>query len=227
MKRMNIFTGLTGFERALWAVSAAAIVGAFALSGSGDWLTAAASLIGVTALIFIARGYVAGQVLIVIFSLIYGLISLRLRYYGELITYVGMTAPMAILTAVEWLRHPYKGTREVEVSRLSRRRIIVMLAAGAAVTVAFYFILRALGNASLLVSTVSVTTSFAASYLTWCRSPWYAIGYAANDLVLIVLWAAASAQDISHLPMAVCFVMFFVNDLYGFVSWRRMQRRQA
>lgn len=102
-----------------------------------------------------------------------------------------------------------------------------MLAAGAAVTVAFYFILRALGNASLLVSTVSVTTSFAASYLTWCRSPWYAIGYAANDLVLIVLWAAASAQDISHLPMAVCFVMFFVNDLYGFVSWRRMQRRQA
>lgn len=226
MKRANFLSCLTGFERGLWAVSVAAIAGAFLLSGGGDLLTVIASLIGVTALIFVAKGCVAGQVLTVVFALVYGVISLRFRYYGEMITYLGMTAPMAVLAAVEWLRNPFKGTREVTVRRLTPGRIAATAVAAAAVTAVFYFILRALGNASLLFSTLSVTTSFIASALTFLRSPWYAVGYAANDLVLIVLWTVACTQDISSLPMVVCFVMFFANDMYGFVNWRRMQRRQ-
>lgn len=41
------------------------------------------------------------------------------------------------------------------------------------------------------------------------------------------LWILASARDISSLPMVFCFVMFLANDLYGFVNWRRMQRKQS
>ena len=29
------------------------------------------------------------------------------------------------------------------------------------------------------------------------------------------------------LPVIICFVMFLVNDLYGFVSWKRMEKRQT
>ena len=95
-----------------------------------------------------------------------------------------------------------------------------------AVTTLFYFILGALGTASLWVSTISVATSWVAVYLSWLRSPYYAIGYAANDVVLIVLWVMASLRDGSQLPMIFCFVMFLANDLYGFVNWRRMQHKQ-
>ena len=63
--------------------------------------------------------------------------------------------------------------------------------------------------------------------LTYLRSPYYALGYAANDVVLIVLWVLASVVDISYLSMVVCFIMFLVNDLYGFINWRRMQRKQG
>ena len=112
------------------------------------------------------------------------------------------------------------------MSRLSKRQKRLMVVLAAMVTVGFYFILGALGNASLAVSTVSVTTSFLASYLTVCRSPFYALAYAANDMVLIVLWVQASLIDISCVPMVVCFVMFFANDMYGFVNWRSMMHRQ-
>jgi nicotinamide riboside transporter PnuC len=71
-----------------------------------------------------------------------------------------------------------------------------------------------------------VATSFSASYLTYLRSPYYGIGYGANDVVLIVLWAIASAKDLAYLPMVACFVMFLANDIYGFINWRRMRRRQ-
>ena len=45
-------------------------------------------------------------------------------------------------------------------------------------------------------------------------------------MVLIVLWTLAAAENTSHLSVIICFVMFLVNDLYGFVSWKRMEKRQ-
>ena len=143
-----------------------------------------------------------------------------------MITYLLMTSPIAIMSVISWIRHPYKDTSEVTVSRLSRKTVLALFALAALVTVLFYFILKALGNANLLVSTISVTTSFLASALTLLRSPYYALAYAANDVVLIVLWIMASVSDISYLPMIACFLMFFANDVYGFVNWRRMQKRQ-
>jgi len=227
MKFKNPFTELTRFELILWLTSICAIAISAFLAGSNDFLNTIASLIGVTALIFISRGYIIGQVLVVIFSVFYGIISFYFSYYGEMITYLCMTAPMAIVSIVSWIKHPYKDSNEVEVNRVTKKQTAVMLILTVIVTIAFYFILSALNNANILFSTISVTTSFIASYLTFLRSPYYAIGYATNDLVLIVLWTLATIDSISYLPMVVCFIMFFFNDIYGFVSWRRMQRRQA
>jgi hypothetical protein len=83
-----------------------------------------------------------------------------------------------------------------------------------------------MGNASLAVSTLSVSTSFLASALTFLRSPYYALAYAANDAVLIILWIIAAVGDLSCLSMVLCFVMFLANDLYGFFNWRRMEKMQ-
>ena len=94
-------------------------------------------------------------------------------------------------------------------------------------TIGFYFILRALGNASLPLSTLSITTSFCASYLMYVRSPYYAVAYALNDIVLIGLWIIACTSDIGYLPVVVCFVCFFLNDMYGFYNWKRMKKLQA
>ncbi len=227
MKLRNPFSDLTKFERGLYGVSVLSVLLTFLLPGGRDPLTIIASLIGVTALIFVAKGYVIGQVLTVVFAAFYGIISFFFRYYGEMITYLGMTAPIAALTVVSWLRHPYAGTKEVRVHRLTRGQFGFMAVSAAAVTAVFYFILRALGNANLLFSTVSVTTSYIASFLTLFRSPFYAPGYAANDLVLIILWVLAAREDPGCLPMIVCFAAFFANDMYGFFAWRRMQARQA
>ena len=43
---------------------------------------------------------------------------------------------------------------------------------------------------------------------------------------LILLWTLAAVENISYLSVIICFVMFLVNDLYGFVSWKRMEKRQ-
>ena len=218
----------TKAELALWICSVALIVIAFCIWDRVNFLTLAASLIGVTSLIFCAKGNPVGQVLIIIFAVLYGIISWMVAYYGEMITYVGMTAPMAVYALIVWLKHPFAGKRsEVKVNRLRAREYLFMFLLAAAVTAAFYFILEAFHTANLIPSTISVTTSFIAVYLTARRSPFYALAYAANDVVLIVLWSMAAAADPSCLSVVICFCVFLVNDLYGFVNWMRMQRRQA
>ena len=225
-KPRNPFADLTVFERMLWGVSVAVIVLSAVMMGGADLLSVTASLIGVTALIFVAKGYVIGQLLTVVFAVFYGIISFGQQYYGEMITYLGMSSPMAIAAAIAWLKNPFRDTREVSVRPMTRMTVVWLSAATVAVTAAFYFILGAMGNASLAVSTLSVTTSFLASALTFLRSPYYALAYAANDVVLIVLWIIAAADDLSCLSMVLCFVMFLANDLYGFFNWKRMEKTQ-
>ena len=227
---LTSFKSLTKFEKGLWLTSLAVTLLSYLLSyffsGNGDLLNLIASLIGVTALIFVAKGHVLGQLLTVVFAVFYGIISVIFTYYGEMITYLFMTAPMAVIAAIEWMRNPYKDTQEVKVHKVTKKQLTVMWLLAILVTVLFYFVLKALNTANLVFSTISITTSFVASYLTFLRSPYYAIGYSANDVVLIVLWILASMENISYLPMVACFVMFLFNDLYGFYNWRRLQKKQ-
>ena len=187
-----------------------------------------ASLIGVTSLIFNAKGNPIGQFLMIIFSSLYGFISYTFSYFGEMATYLGMTAPMALVALISWLRNPYKGNKsEVKVNRISKKEHIFMWVMTVIVSLIFYFILANFHTANIIPSTISVTTSFLAVYLTFRRSPYFALGYAANDIVLIILWTLAVLEDISYASVIVCFIAFLVNDIYGFLSWRKMEIRQT
>ena len=168
-----------------------------------------------------------GQVLTVIFSIFYAIVSMSFQYYGEMITYMFMTAPIAVISVISWIRHPYQGKQtEVEVHHISLKEGAVITVLSLVVTAIFYFILKALGNNNLVFSTISITTSFLASALMFRRSPYYALAYGANDIVLIVLWTMASIENPAYIPMIVCFAMFLLNDLYGFFNWSRMKKRQ-
>ncbi len=226
-KVKSLINYFTKAEIFLWCTSVTLILVSFIIFDRESFLTLSASLIGVTSLIFNAKGNPFGQLLMVVFSLLYGIISLTFAYYGEMITYLGMTAPMAVFALISWIRNPYNGNRaEVKVNRLSKKELIFMVLLTAVITWIFYYILAAFNTANLIPSTISVTTSFLAVYLTFRRSPFYALGYAANDIVLIILWVMATISSISYLSVVVCFIIFLINDIYGFISWSKMQKRQ-
>lgn len=229
MKKTKPFNSyFTKAELVLWSASVLLIILSFALFDRKNFLILVASLLGVTSLIFCAKGNPAGQLLMVVFSVLYGIISFSFSYYGEMITYLGMTAPMALFSLVSCMRHPYAGNKsEVEVNRISRKEAVFAFVLTFFVTVAFYFILDFFNTANLLPSTLSVSTSFLAVYLTFRRSEYYAIAYAANDVILIILWILASVKDMSYLSVIICFFIFLINDLYGFYNWQRMRKKQS
>ncbi len=215
-------------EIILWCSSVMMIILSFIIFDRENYLTLAASLVGVTSLIFNAKGNPFGQLLMIIFSLLYGIISYTFHYYGEMITYLGMTMPMATFALISWLKNPYKGNKaEVKVNTISRIETVFMWIITVLVTVIFYFILKKFNTANIIPSTLSVTTSFLAVYLTFRRDPHFALAYATNDIVLIVLWILASITDTRYISVVVCFIAFLINDIYGYISWHRMKIIQS
>ena len=213
-------------EMLLWLFEVALIIASFCIFDRTGFINLIASLIGITALLFCAKGNPIGQALVILFSAFYGIISFGFSYYGEMITYLGMTAPMAVIALVSWIKHPSENRSEVKIRALKKSDIIIMIPATIAVTVVFYFILRFFGTANLLTSTISVTTSFSAAFLAFKRSPYYAIAYILNDIVLMVLWSMAAFENISYLSVIVCFFAFFINDAYTFINWKRLEKKQ-
>ncbi|MBQ8086414.1 MAG: nicotinamide mononucleotide transporter [Lachnospiraceae bacterium] len=225
---MNIIQSiknLNKYELLLWMCSVLLLTITFIINPNKDLLNFIATIVGVTSLILNAKGDALGQVLMVIFSILYGIISFKFRYYGEMITYVGMTGPIAALSVVTWLRNPYS-EREVKVSHMNLKKWVLLTLSTIAVTWLFYYILRYFDTPNLFFSTISITTSFAAATLTMLRSPYYAVFYSLNDIILIILWVLATLETPSYYTMILCFVVFLINDIYGYYSWRKMRKRQ-
>lgn len=221
------FSNFTKRDYIIWLGSLAVILLVNVATAGSDFLTLIATLLGVTALIFAAKGNVWAQFFMIVFSILYGVISYRFRYWGEMITYLGMTMPMAIWAAITWIKNPSgKGRSEVQIQKLSSAKWVWLAIATVIVTVVFYFILKYFDTPNLLFSTISVTTSFAAATLTMLRSSYYAVCYAANDLVLVVLWVFASTKNPQYIPVVVNFIIFFFNDMYGFISWRKREQNE-
>ncbi len=75
---MNIFQSikrLKWYETLIWSISVVTIHISFFMFSERNPYTLITSLIGVTALIFVAKGDVFGQVLTVIFALFYGIFA--------------------------------------------------------------------------------------------------------------------------------------------------------
>lgn len=214
-------------EIVLWCFSTTSIIVSFCIFDKANYSTLLATILGITSIILNAKGNPLGQLLMIIFSFFYGIISYQTNYYGEMITYLGMTMPMAVFSLISWLKNPYNENKlEVKINYISRRETVFMLNLTVLITIIFYFILNTLNTANMIPSTLSVTTSFIAVYLTFRRNPYFSIAYAANDIILIILWSMMTTKDITYFSVVICFVAFLINDIYGYINWCKMAKRQ-
>ncbi len=119
---------LSKHDRILWICSLLIVFISNISVPNFDPLTLAAALIGVTSLVFAAKGNVWAQILMIVFSILYGIISFRFRYWGEMITYLAMTMPMAVCSKITWLKNPSKENKnEVQIQKLTSTHIIGLI----------------------------------------------------------------------------------------------------
>lgn len=210
----------------VWGISVFLILISRVFSSGGGIMNTVTSLLGVTAIIFVAKGQVLGQVLLASFALLYGIVSYFQSYYGETAICIFLSLPLAAFAIITWYKNPYDKSGEVTIRALKKKDWFVLIPLTCVVTSVMYFILSFIGTANITWSTFSIATSFFAAGLTVLRSPYFALGYVFNDIVLIVLWISAAIVDPSSISMVFCFLGFLLNDSYSFICWKMREKTQ-
>ena len=228
-RRKKLFGEWNLFEILLLSVSLCVTVIVFSVGKEKDLWTFLSSVTGIVCVIFTAKGNPIAQYLSIFFAVCYAVASYRSRYYGETIIYLFLMLPIHVACIVSWLKNrKTPESAEVKINSLCPREYLLLGLADVLVTVAFYFLLKALHTDELVISTISLVSSVSAAYLMLRRSEYYAVCFIANDLILLALWGLRVYRfGIAYLPSIVTFSVFLINDVYGFIAWRKRKKSQA
>lgn len=123
---------------------------------------------------------------------------------------------------------PFEIIYVVSVNKIHKKEVLLIAVGSIIATFAFYFLLKALNTNELIVSTLSLIFSLIASYLMLRRNKYYAIAFLADDIVSIVMRSLVIASiGISYLPTLICFCVYLINDVYGFIHWIIEEKKQG
>ncbi len=211
-------------ELALYIAGLALIIVMSACFGA-SWTSALAGIFGLSCVLFSAKGKIISIFFTWIMIVFYSLLSYKNKYYGEVFINIFMMFPMTVVQLAAWLKNLGKDY-VVKVNSIKKTEIIIVFAVAAAAFVAFYFILRALNTSQLIFSTVSIVTSVLATYFHSRRSRYGFLAFLVNDAVLCVLWLLATLQDVKNIAMLTAVSLYVISDIYGFISWGILQKRQ-
>lgn len=216
------------FEICFLIFSSLIISFCFLLSPDKNILSLMISLLGIITVITGAKGLVVSPFLNIIYNILYIILSYYQSFYGEVLIYSFILTPINIFTIISWLKNRSKENENiVKVNKIQTKEYILLSFITILVTTSFYFLLKELNTKSLIISTLSLTDSFVASYLLFRRSSNYAIIFIINDIILIALWFTTTLNDgLAHLPVILSFVIFLINDIYGLILWKIREKNQ-
>ena len=223
---IKFFKTWTKFEISFLIISMSLITTCYFLGADKNILSLITSLVGVFSILTVAKGLVAAPIICITYNILYSIISLTQGYYGEAIIYIFLMIPISILSIISWKKNKNKEKQDnVTVNKIKPKEFVYIFLVTILATILFYFLLKLLNTNELIISTVSLISSLMAAYLMLRRSSYYALAYMVNDLILISLWTMSVINNgIEYLPTAITFLIFFVNDTYGFIRWKSEEK---
>lgn len=177
--------------------------------------------------LLLAKGKYSCYIIGIISTFFYAYVSYSNGYYGEIIISMCLTLPLMIIGLVNWLKHQ-DDTNTVIIKDITLKELIIVLISQVVLFGGYYYLLKMFNTNNLFVSTLSIVASLIATYLTARRSEYGFIGFIINDIILITLWGLPVINgDLSIIPVVLCPILLFINDIYGAYNWKKIKKMQS
>lgn len=227
MSLKKIISQIKWFEYVYMSIFLAVLV-ALSVIFKSSWLVTCNSVFGVISVFFIAKGLVVGNVIGIVQLAVYAVVSFQNRYYGEIFVSLAILLPCYIAAIFTWTRNRNKNNDVVQViQKISLKEWLVASAAMAAISVAMFFVLKALHTDNLYFSWGSVVLCLIANYLVIRRSEYNFIFFLISNIATIALWLSVVLKgDLSYIPIIANYFMFMILNLSGVVNWIKIKSGQ-
>lgn len=191
------------------------------------WLTIFTSVLNLFCCVLSAKGKVIASIIGLVCIVVYSILSYYNSYYGEIIISMCIMLPLYVWQIYVWIKHRDKKENLVLVNSIGAKEWACVGTIAAVVFVGFFFILRALNTANLVVSTISIIGNLMGMYLLIRRSKYGFATYLVDDVVFFILWLIPTIQgNLSLLPIVINPLLNIVSDIYGLVNWGKLQKKQ-
>ena len=191
-----------------------------------DLLHTICSILIIISTLLVAKGKNLGNIVGIIATIIYSIVSYINRFYGEVIICLVLIIPFYTAGIISWAKHKNEETNTVKIDKISKKEWLLILIVGIITFIAIYYLLKYFNTNELLVSTISVINSLFATYLQVRRSKYCFCFYILNDFTLLILWGIpVILGNLLVLPMIFEPIVNLINDLYGFQSWNKLENK--
>ena len=186
------------------------------LFGKDRWYIVATSVLAVVYMLLLTDGIRAAFLLCALFGLSYGAVSFATQLYAGAVFHVFVLAPSGIYRFL-------KGGKgdESAVRSLTPKLWCAAISATAALAVALFFLLRAVGGSQPLLDALTIAISVATAVLlggNFREMWWFNL---ASSLLYVAMWSVEFALRGTGLAMIALQSIVSAINIRGIVLWRK------
>jgi len=185
------------------------------------------SLISIISVFLITKGNYLGNVLQIVYSLIYSYIAFINQYYGEVIFFILVNLPIYICSTIFWLKNRNVETNEIRINTIKLKEYLLLFIVGVVGYVVLFFLLKSLNTANIYLGTLSLIIGSIAGYLSMRRCEYNFIVYILLNVIGIMLWFSVVISDISNLPTMLIYIINLFMNISGIINWKRLKIMQT
>ncbi|MBR5048211.1 MAG: nicotinamide mononucleotide transporter [Erysipelotrichaceae bacterium] len=176
--------------------------------------------------IMLTKARIEGYFLQFAMGILYVFIAWKQAYYGEVVNAL-LVIPVTAYGLYNWLRSRNSGENTVDIARAGKKEVILLIISQLLLVPLYRRILCRYTDEMLTVQALSIAVTVMAFYFCARISVLSYYCFISKDIVSTILWIPPLlAGDASAWLVIIPNLLFFINDIYGLISWRRMLAEQ-
>ena len=201
--------------------AAGPVITALSVHWGDDALGITMALTGVLCVILTGKGKMSCYLFGLVNTVLYAWIAFEARYYGEVMLNACYYVPMQFVGWFMWKKHMDGKTKEVEKTRLTVSRQILLLVLSAVSIYGYGLVLKRLGGTLPFIDSMSTCLSVLAMLLSVRRLMEQWIVWIVVDVVTVFMWFADYQKGGTDIATLLMWCIYLLNAMFMFVKWFR------
>lgn len=211
----------------LWMVVATIGITGLSLYWGDNFLGILMAVTGVICVVLTGKGKMSCYLFGLVNTILYAMISMKAKYYGEVMLNLFYYVPMQFVGWFMWKKHMNQETNEVEKTRLSLKKEIVILGVAVSSIYGYGMLLKLLGGNLPFVDSMSTCLSVIAMILSVKRFMEQWILWIVVDVVTIFMWAINYMKGQTDIATLLMWSIYLINAVIMFGKWLGESKKGA
>lgn len=185
------------------------------------------SLTGIWCVLLVAKGRIANYWFGIVNVIGYAYLAYTWKYYGEVMLNAFYFLPMQGVGIYLWIKHKDKTKVDaVKIKFLSNKWRYIWIGISGVAVLGYGFILKAIGGELPFIDSISTVLSIIAMILMAWRFMEQWVLWIIVDIVSIYMWLVVFEASGTNIAIAMMWVAYLINAIYGFVNWIKLYKAQ-